>query len=105
MHAMTGFQRSCRLQLERALAPLGVIPQFHKLPEKLDGKADPEKPGHYRADLNTGERIIQVYLYHDEAGFKTDGNWYVFERQRYGDETALIRAMSNELAGRFPAGA
>ncbi len=99
---MTPFQSFCKEQIEGLLEPYGLAPVFDRLPgDPARTGRWPDRSGHYRAEIRHAGRTIELYLYRDEAGFKADRNWYVFEKRRYEDETELVRALTRELASRL----
>ncbi|MDH3283779.1 MAG: hypothetical protein OEQ13_03495 [Acidobacteriota bacterium] len=95
---MTPFQTYCKEQIEGLLGRYGVVPAFERLPGDPGRTGSlPDRSGHYRAEIRHSGSTIEVYLYLEEAGFKTDRNWYVFERHRYGDAAGLVSALTREL--------
>ncbi|UCF66943.1 MAG: hypothetical protein JSV80_14325 [Acidobacteriota bacterium] len=95
---MTPFQHRCRERLERLMAERGLDAVFTGLPAHPDRTVQAEdQSGHLRADVAGPRGVIELYLYRREAGFKVEGNWYVFERQRFAGETQLLEALVRAL--------
>ncbi len=95
---MNDFQQICRDRLVAALALRGLEPVFERLP----GDPNPfgtteDRSGHYRAEIRAGGRRVEVYLYLEDAGFRTERNWHVFESFRFDSAHALATAMTREL--------
>lgn len=97
---MNEFQRKCQHEVEAVMKRHQISADFHSL-ESLAGASAPTSAagssGHFRAQVVSNGRFIDIYLYQQEAGLKAAGHWYVFERQRYADEKQLIAAFVEEL--------
>lgn len=55
-------------------------------------RREPDRSGHLHADLPGPRGVIEVFLYAEEAAFKSGGAWYVFETHRYSGPEALAEA-------------
>jgi hypothetical protein len=95
---MNPFQRVCVDRVEPVLARHGIETVFERLPGDPDPTGGtPDRSGHYRASVPSGDRIIEIYLYLADAGLKTESNWYVLERHRYPAEEDLADALGRKL--------
>jgi len=53
---------------------------------------------YYLSETIIGKHSLTIYVYIDEAEFKIDNDWYIFETPDYGSEDVLLNAFIDKLS-------
>jgi hypothetical protein len=52
---------------------------------------------YYLSETEIGKHNVVMYIYVDEAEFKLDEKWYIFEKPDYDSENDLLNAFIDKL--------
>ena len=96
---MNAFQSACRDTLDAAFARAGLEPHHQLLDYDETGAADAAMSRYLRTQAIHRGRLYDLYAYDDEAGAHIENNWYLFEKQHFDDQDALIFAVGEFTRG------
>jgi hypothetical protein len=87
---LTGFQVACREQLDATFSKHGLTPLYQSVPYDAGAPVrSVDDPRYLHAQVNTGTRQLDAFIYSEEAGANVDKSWFLFETRDLPDSDQL----------------
>jgi hypothetical protein len=87
---LSPFQVACRDQLDETFSHHGVTALYQSVPYDAGAPVRAaDEPRYLHAQVNTGTRQLDAYIYSEEAGANVDKSWFLFERRDHQDPDSL----------------
>ena len=87
---LSPFQVTCRDQLDATFSRHGVTALYQSVPYDAGAPVRAaDEPRYLHAQVNTGTRQVDAYIYWEEAGANVDKSWFLFEQRDHADADRL----------------